>query len=127
MVLPLVLLAGCSSGSNVSGTVTFPNDAPLSVGRVVFQSDSFVAQGKISSNGSYTVTGLQPGTYAVYVSGAGAVPEGFVPPEDSDDSGYQSFVDDSFTTAESTPLKCEVPQNRRFDFQVKPPQQNPPD
>ena len=130
-----LLMTGCGNYVSVSGTVTFPDGTPLTVGTVVFQSGTHVAKGTLDSSGRYRLgsksqsDGLPPGEYKVYVSGAGAVPEGFVPPPSSgdpryysgsDESGYVSWVDPVFVSPETTPLSCAIVRGQTFDFQVEP-------
>ena len=76
IVLPL-LVVGCSDQVQLSGTVTFADDGtPLTVGRVVFESNTLHARGDLDANGRFTLAthkpgdGLPPGMYRVYISGA---------------------------------------------------------
>lgn len=122
LCLGLLGTMGCGGGIQVSGAVTLSDGTPLTKGEVVFQSAAAVYKGALAASGKYTLdaaAGVVPGSYKVYVAGAGYIPPNFVPPPGIDDSGYISLVDDSFTTPESTPLSCDVSGTRTFDFEVK--------
>jgi hypothetical protein len=125
-VLLLLCVSGCNSNVSISGTVTFPDGRPLTKGTVVFQSKTHIAKGELNNSGYYRLgslskyDGLPPDTYKVYVSGAGATPEGFVAPPGSDESGYVPWIDSRFRSAETTPLSCDITKGQTFDFQVEP-------
>ncbi|MDR1271296.1 MAG: hypothetical protein LBK82_17455 [Planctomycetaceae bacterium] len=126
LFLFLFVFTGCDSHVHISGTVTFPDGKPLTKGTVVFQSDTFVAKGDLNNSGQYYLgsfrksDGLPLGFYKVYISGAGAVPEGFVAPTGSEDSGYVPWVDSRFASAAATPIQCDVSKGMTFNFQVDP-------
>jgi hypothetical protein len=79
LLLPLVLVGllfafGCSNKVRLSGKVTFSDDgSPVPTGTVQFETDTFVAQGEINSDGTYIVgsealaDGIPKGTYRVVI------------------------------------------------------------
>ncbi|MDR1140810.1 MAG: hypothetical protein LBL62_03890 [Planctomycetaceae bacterium] len=113
-----VLLSGCGNGYiSFGGKITFEEDgSPLTLGTVVFTTDTFQAEGMIHSDGTYQLgslsqkDGLPPGNYKVFVTGAGnIVNEKFI-----------SLIDLTFTDRNTTPLLCEVTSGKHtFDFTVK--------
>jgi hypothetical protein len=114
-----MLFSGCGNGYiSFGGKVTFEEDgSPLTLGTVVFTTDTFQAEGAIQSNGTYQLgsisqkDGLPSGNYKVFVIGAGNVVN----------EKYVSSIDLAFTDRNTTPLTCEVVTSgkHRFDFTVK--------
>ena len=134
MILIVLMAVGCGRNAKVTGKVTFPDGSPLTVGKVVFETESFVATGPLLPDGSYTLgsikakDGVPPGTYRVAIAGAmqaGAtknmtagsgnvsttVPMTF----------YSPAVAKKYTSAETSGITCEVKKSMTFDFQVEPP------
>ncbi|MDR1963058.1 MAG: hypothetical protein LBQ50_04720 [Planctomycetaceae bacterium] len=118
-VLLFVSFMGCGRGYvSFGGKVTFEEDgSPLTVGTVVFTTNTFQAEGAIHSDGTYRLgslsekDGLPPGTYKVFVIGAGnTIGEKFI-----------SSIDPIFADRNTTPLICDVPTSgkSKFDFTVK--------
>lgn len=84
----LCSLAGCGSGVKdrlykVSGTVKFADGQPLTAGMINFDSGKYNAFGAIESDGSFTLTTLNPGDgapageYRVYLTPGGGSPPPF--------------------------------------------------
>ena len=77
-LLLCVVIAGCGSGQvGLKGTVVFDDDgSPLTIGTVIFTTDTFQARGIIDEKGTFTMgsydtqDGLPPGTYKVGIRGA---------------------------------------------------------
>jgi len=120
LIFVLFLATGCGSKNvQLGGTVTFDDGTPLTVGGVVFSTESFMASGNINSQGKYVMgsysekDGLPKGTYKVYIAGATV--------EVSGRGGLSewSLIDPKFGNSSSTPLTCEIPApNNTFDIQV---------
>jgi len=110
------LAAGCSDKVQLGGTVTYEDGTPLTVGSVVFSTDSFMASGNLDSQGKYRMgslavkDGLPKGTYKVYIAGA---------EEEISMFATYSLIDPKFGNYNSTPLTCEIPAPRNtFDIKV---------
>ena len=105
----LFFAVGCGNRNvQLSGTVTFEDDTPLTIGAVVFSTDTFMASGNIGSNGKYLMgsygmkDGLPPGTYKVYIAGA-------TEEVSEKNGGVWSLIDPKFGGYTSTPITCEIP------------------
>jgi len=132
---------GCSDKVRVTGKVTFPDGSPLTVGKVMFETDSFAASGDLQSDGSYTLgtlkanDGIPPGTYRVSVSGAtvsggtrdistsvasasGGVTVASVPM-----TMYVPAIATKYSRGETSDIICDVKKSMTFDFKVEPPGQ----
>ena len=123
--LLIFCVLGCGNGQvGLSGKVTFTDDdTPLTVGMVNFSSDSFLARGAISGDGSYTLgstkekDGLPPGKYNVYISGA-------VKEDVTSKTGLGmmptmvSVIDPKFTTKNSGIVAEVTASTKTFDFKV---------
>ncbi|MDR1493905.1 MAG: hypothetical protein LBT05_14480 [Planctomycetaceae bacterium] len=120
LVFPLLFLAGCGNGKmQLGGTVTFDDGTPLTVGAVIFSTDTYSAKGNIDSNGKYvmgsisTNDGLPAGKYKVYIEGATEE----IPGKNGESS--RSLIDVKYSNYNTTPLSCEVPDaGNTFDIQV---------
>ena len=120
VVLSLGFLSGCGNKLPFGGKVTFSDDgSPLTVGSVVFTTDTYSARGALKEDGSYRISsesnndGLPPGKYKVYITGAqkrAAVrADGFVP-----------LIAKKYTTVKDTDLEVEVKSGvKTFDFTVE--------
>jgi len=122
----ILLCLGCGSGHvRLQGKVTFEEDGtPLTTGRVCFQKDVFMAEGKIDENGTFTMgsfsekDGLPKGTYKVFVSGATDNQLG----PNNEDPSYRPLIHQKYASFDTTPYTCEVPApGNRFDFTVQKP------
>ena len=122
----VLLCIGCGGGQvKLQGRVTFEDDGtPLTTGRVCFQTETFMAEGKIKEDGAYIMgslsenDGLPKGTYKVFV--AGAVDDKFLP--GGGEPSYKPLIDQKYASFDATPYTCEVPApGNRFDFTVKKP------
>ncbi|MDR1270597.1 MAG: carboxypeptidase-like regulatory domain-containing protein [Planctomycetaceae bacterium] len=130
LLLPfLVLLNGCYSGNvKVHGTVLFPDGQPLTKGIVVFQSETHVAKGTLDNSGKFVLSsvsiadGIPPGIYKVFITLASIPDKNFVPPPNEPDAmNYISLIADQYTSAEKTPLTCEIIKSGTQRFTVEPP------
>jgi len=117
-----LLLVGCGDGTmRVSGTVTFPDGSPLTLGTVAFATDTFTASGVLDASGRYSVN-VPPGQYRVYIALASVLDETFVPPPHEPDAArWISLIHPSFASLETTPLTSEVSRSGTHNFVVKPP------
>ena len=130
-LIVLVLFAyGCSGKMPFSGTVTYSDDgAPVTQGVVVFRTPTFIAQGAIKTDGTYTVgtdkanDGLPPGTYQVTVIGTAETVYG--PPRNPNDpydpptETLIPKVDPKFENPEASGLTAVIDgSTRKYDIQV---------
>ena len=75
MILACLIVAGCGGQGFVpaGGKVAFDDGTPLEGGGITFQTETFMAQGEIRSDGTFTLSslkpgdGLPPGTYKVVI------------------------------------------------------------
>ena len=120
---------GCGNGNvGLSGQITFSDDgSPLTVGTVFFVSDSHLARGDISSDGTYRLgslsekDGLPAGVYRIYISGA-------IKESGTDNRGGMGggmgadmipLIDPKFTNAKSSGIEVDVTSSlKTFDFKV---------
>ncbi len=121
--LVTLLLVGCNTKTQVTGTVTFEDGTPLKVGSVVFTSDVMSARGQLNEQGRYTLEstgaddGVPNGSYKVTVMGA-------VEETGTDAQGQrrtQQLIDSKFQSPDSSGLSCEVSGTTTYDFKVSPP------
>lgn len=140
MVAVILCAVGCSEKVKVSGKVTFPDGSPLTVGKVTFETATFVASGTLREDGTYALgtlserDGIPPGLYKVYVAGAMrqmGTQQVNVPTASG--NGGQEMASKSmpivvpavapkFTKADTSGITCEVKKSMTFDFRVEPPQ-----
>ena len=122
----ILFCIGCGSGQvKLQGKVTYEEDGtPLTTGRVCFQKDAFMAEGKILEDGTYVMgsisekDGIPKGTYKVFISGA--VDDTF--PPGGGEPSYKSMIHQKYANFDTTPYTCEVPApGNRFDFTVQKP------
>ena len=118
LLLLLVFLVGCGGNKRLTGTITYTDGSPVTLGFVYFESttSSFQARGEIMSDGTYEVgsvtakDGVPPGEYAVFVLS-----------ERRGDSGRLPLVAPKYTSSATSGIVCKVPAPKnRFDFQVEP-------
>ena len=107
---------GCSRHPSLSGKVTFSDDgSPLTVGTVVFLSDTYTARGRLTSDGSFTVRsdtyrGIPPGTYRVYIEDAIRF----------DEHGRNvPLIDGKYFRPETSGLTITVDGSQTFDIVVE--------
>ena len=100
------------------GKVTFDDGSPVTQGGVVFETDSFMAEGRIQSDGSYTLSSLKPGdglpagSYRVTISSM----------EMGDNYQPIYYVDPKFSNSATSGLTADVAKGKnRFDFTVTKP------
>ncbi len=120
IVVLVLLFSGCGKTVPMSGKVLFSDDkAPLTRGRVVFESATLMSSGSINSDGSYTLgsfekdDGIVPGTYKVYVDQVAAPPKQMERPKTGGAMPRPVYrpervVDPKFTSLNTTPLSVEV-------------------
>lgn len=117
---------GCGSEVRVSGKVRFPDGKPLSKGMVCFQSESHVARGEIKSDGSYKLgmekpgSGVAPGTYQVYISGAVDIEE--LPLTQGRDipriPEETPLIDAKFMGPTTSGITCEVVKGMKLPYDI---------
>jgi hypothetical protein len=112
-------VSGCSNGFvPVHGKVTFEDGSPLTQGGIAFSTATFMADGKIQPDGTFTLTslkqgdGLPVGNYTVTISASEV--------DAKERTTY--LVDPVFGDVTTTPLTAEVSANQKiFDFKVSKP------
>lgn len=127
IVFLLLLTLGCGSGRvKVTGSVTFDDGTPLTVGIVVFSGPSTEASGELDAKGRYTLgefkpgDGVMPGKYKVFIANAAIVE---VVDEGRDRVAVPSIplIDAKFEAAGTSGLSCEVVKKTTFDIVVTKP------
>jgi hypothetical protein len=124
LILCVCVLSGCGSKYvQFGGKVVFDDDGtPLTEGVVIFTTETFQAEGRLTENGTYQLgsltpkDGLPPGTYKVFISGAA---------EYLDNGTVIPFIHPDYLERTTTPLTCEVSRSglKSFDIRVpRPPQ-----
>ncbi len=117
----VIMIAGCGKMKSLGGQVTYDDGTPLTVGTVIFQTDTYQARGNLDSTGHYQLCsisendGIPVGTYSVFVSGTeqekGKDKKGMP-------TGIVNMVDPKFNSSESG-LKFTVDgKTKTFDFKV---------
>jgi hypothetical protein len=118
-VLLCLTISGCNNGFvPVHGKVTFEDGSPLTQGGIAFSTATFMADGKIQPDGTFTLTslkqgdGLPPGNHVVTISASEV--------DTKERTTY--LVDPMFGDVTTTPLTAEVSVNQKiFDFKVSKP------
>ncbi len=121
LLLTVVAVTGCGGNGFVptGGRITFEDGTPVTSGSVAFETDNFMADGRIKPDGSYTLSslkpgdGLPPGKYAVSVSSS-----------ETDANEKTIFhVDPKFANPATSGLTAEVTKGgkNQFDFKVDKP------
>ncbi|MGL4943014.1 MAG: hypothetical protein ACRC46_07475 [Thermoguttaceae bacterium] len=130
VLLAVVTLFGCGSGTKVSGKVTFSDGKPLTVGRVVFTNGTLSASGGINKNGEFRMgmskdgDGVPEGSYKVYITEARVPGDHSLAQKDEDGVTFTPFVDaidPKFASADRSGLTCEVKGTTKYDITVEPP------
>ena len=118
LLLCVWCLTGCWQNVQFSGKIVYDDDdAPLTVGTVVFTTETFQAEGPLMSDGTYRLgslspkDGLPPGTYTVFVDGAA---------EYLEDGTVIPFIHPDYLKRTTTPLTCVVDRSgiKTFDIRV---------
>jgi hypothetical protein len=125
ILLSVLFVFGCNSGSVVSGKVSFSDGTPLDHGEVILHSDSYSAGGQINTNGTYRIyggdmkKGIPNGEYKVTVI---AAPIG----ESQADAKGQPIplppiIQDKFSDPTQSGLTCTVNGKTVLNIKVKKP------
>jgi hypothetical protein len=126
LCLGAVLLQGCGDQVSVKGTVTFPDGSPLTTGRVQFLTPTFVADGIIQPDGTYTIgskkegDGLPKGTYAVTVMAYAETNYAIDMRMDENVKPAESLIDVKYNSQTTSGLTCDVQGATVFDITVEP-------
>jgi len=125
-------LVGCSPNSKVTGKVTFEDGSPLTVGEVIFESETLQARGTIDTSGKYTMgtikekDGVPLGKYRVYIGGAAEPTGNMIPYGGGRDSTatrpeMRPLIGSKFFLPASSGLTCDVNGPTVFDITVTKP------
>ena len=125
VILVCLIFTGCGGHGFVpaSGKVTFDDGTLVTGGGIAFVTETFMADGKINSDGTFTLSslkpgdGLPPGTYKVTIGWTETT--GAVGPN----MKTTNFIDPLFANVKTTTLTAEVTKGgkNRFDFVVTKP------
>lgn len=124
LVCALVLLVGCSKKQPLGGKVVYSDNEPVTKGVVVFQTPTFVAQGKIQNDGTYVVgtdkmtDGIPKGEYEITVLGTEDV--AYKPGRDNAPMPVLTpTIDAKYTDPKTSGLKFIADgKTRKFNIQV---------
>ncbi|MBR5627157.1 MAG: carboxypeptidase regulatory-like domain-containing protein [Thermoguttaceae bacterium] len=135
LAMMVFLAVGCGN-AKVTGTVKLEDGSSVANGRVVFETEdgSSSSVGAIE-NGQYTMgtktedDGVPPGKYIVYITSAtkatGDTIEAYagIDTETGEESTMtlsllESVVAEEYTSAQTSPLRCEVKGSMKFDIVV---------
>ena len=129
IITGLICVTGCSKGATVKGKVTFADGTPLTVGEVVFQTETRMASGRIQADGTYKLSsasesdGVPPGHYGVRI--VGAYDSSNMPPGISLSEAAKfppiPLINKKFEKTETSELTCEVKGSMTFDITVTKP------
>ena len=120
LLLVCTSIIGCGKGFvPAGGKVTYEDGSPVTSGGIVFSSSFFMAEGRIQSDGTYTLfslkpgDGLPPGQYKVTIGAS----------ETDERERSVDLIDPKFSDPKSSPLFAEVIKGgtNQFDFQVTKP------
>jgi len=125
LLVGILGIFGCSRNVPLTGTVVFSDDGtPVPRGIVVLSTPTFVAQGSIQPDGTFTIgstgvdDGLPRGTYAVTVLGVGDVRVTY----DADGRPNEHrtpLIDPKYESEETSGLQFTVDgKTRTFDIRV---------
>jgi hypothetical protein len=124
LIFCLFVFTGCNDGNvKLGGKVTYTDGTPLTVGEVCFETDSYMARGKLKEDGTYVVgsiserDGLPKGTYRVYIYGADKI----VSSESGGMGLPESLIDEKYCSGKTSGLTVDIPvPGGKFDITVEP-------
>ncbi|MDR2116026.1 MAG: hypothetical protein LBP87_06565, partial [Planctomycetaceae bacterium] len=124
-------LVGCSKNCAVTGKVTLPDGTPLTVGKVVFETDTMVSTGSIQKDGTYKLgtlkqnDGAPRGLYRVYLTDIMKPTIEMVPGTDNNSPSKiitkwpDIQVPTKYFNGHSSGLVCEVKGRTVFDIKLE--------
>ena len=133
VLLIIVAFTGCGQNCKVTGKVTLKDGAPLTAGKVVFETDSMFASGWIQKDGSYKLgtidpgDGVPPGTYRVSISQSVEPILTERPPARAGGQPRMSLsmppllFDDKYAGGRTSGLTCTVSKSMTYDITLDPP------
>jgi hypothetical protein len=117
---------GCSSGTKVSGKITFEEDgSPVSKGVIVFdalQQNSYAA--KINADGSYISAnkkqnqGIPPGNYKIWLAQTEQIENTYGPAGETLVSKAIPQIAKEYCSVKTTPLELEVKSGGAMTFDI---------
>jgi hypothetical protein len=124
--LILVSFIGCSGGVKVSGTVTYSDGSPLTLGSVVLTNGTNQHQGDINTDGTFRITGVRPkGTYQVCIANTTEVKYLMKKNENgeevADERVETAHVAAKFCSTETSGLTIDATKSTKFDIVVEHP------
>jgi len=140
LVIAVGLFPGCGGNVKVTGHVQFDDKTPLTVGEVIFESDTLQARGLIDRSGNFAIgttkdgDGIPRGEYRVYISGASEPTGQFLVADPREPRGtradptrggreiMRSIIDDKYTRPHTSDLVCNVTGTTVFNITVSRPQ-----
>ena len=123
-LLVLFCAVGCGDKVQLRGTVTFSDDgSPLTVGTVIFSTETLEARGELQADGTYTLSsdragdGLPPGKYQVYIRDAYQYER--VGPVDNPTDVPVPQIHSKYSNPESSGIEVDVSSSlKTYDFKV---------
>jgi hypothetical protein len=118
IALFIILVAGCSRTTKISGTVKFSDGTPINFGNVVFGSETHSYYGTIKSDGTYITGGVKEaegipdGTYKIYLTATEEVENTYAP------DGRKELID--YKVTQRVAAKHRSYETTDLSFEVKP-------
>lgn len=108
----LVSISGCGDHPSVTGSVTFPDGSPLTVGEVVLDNGSIMGRGSLDKNGGFAIGFTRPGD---------GIPAGWyrVGIINASRAGMTDWlIDQKFLNPQTSGLRFEVSADRKNELLI---------
>lgn len=121
------LFSGCGGNPRITGHVMFDDGTALTVGEVIFESETVQARGPLDSSGRFVMgsagahDGVPTGQYRVYISGALEPTGRVILIAGSPRPEMRPLIDAKHTQPEASGLTCDVKGSMKFDITVSKP------